>query len=375
MSEESLFHEALAQPPAERGAFLDAACAGQSELRAAVEALLAAHDASGNLLDRRPSPAATGQYVPQPGDEQPPPVPQPKTADFQPASGPGAVIAGRYTLVEKIGEGGMGEVWVAKQTEPVKRKVALKLIKAGMDSKAVLARFEAERQALALMDHPCIAKVLDGGLTPSGHPYFVMELAGRHREAIPLLEEAVRASKTYPNPTLLGMGSHLIDAYMKAGESAKLGSFLLEQLTNARQSLPKESPQLALLLAQLGLALLEQKKWAEAEPLLREALAIREQRNPDDWRTFNTRSLLGGALAGQKKYADAEPLLLTGYEGMKARAKSILPQAATRIPEALDRLIELYTATNKPDEVTKYKELRAKYPPPTNLAPQSPEKQ
>ena len=77
----------------------------------------------------------------------------------------GAVVAGRYTLVEQIGEGGMGEVWVAKQTEPVKRKVALKLIKAGMDTKAVLQRFEAERQALAMMDHPNIAKVLDGGTT------------------------------------------------------------------------------------------------------------------------------------------------------------------------------------------------------------------
>ena len=88
----------------------------------------------------------------------------------------GSVIAGRYTLQEKIGEGGMGEVWVAKQTEPVKRKVALKLIKPGMDSRAVLQRFEQERQALAMMDHPNIAKVLDGGLTPTGQPFFVMEL-------------------------------------------------------------------------------------------------------------------------------------------------------------------------------------------------------
>jgi hypothetical protein len=94
----------------------------------------------------------------------------------EPALAPGFVIAGRYTLVEKIGAGGMGDVWVAEQTEPVKRKVALKLIKAGMDSKTVLARFEGERQALALMDHPNIAKVLDGGITPAGHPFFVMEL-------------------------------------------------------------------------------------------------------------------------------------------------------------------------------------------------------
>jgi serine/threonine protein kinase/Tfp pilus assembly protein PilF len=94
----------------------------------------------------------------------------------EPAIAPGVVIAGRYTLVEEIGAGGMGEVWVAEQTAPVKRKVALKLIKAGMDSKRVLARFEAERQALALMEHPNIAKVHDGGITPGGHPFFVMEL-------------------------------------------------------------------------------------------------------------------------------------------------------------------------------------------------------
>ena len=91
-------------------------------------------------------------------------------------SEPGIVIAGRYTLQQKLGEGGMGEVWVAKQTEPVKRRVALKLIKTGIDSRAVLARFEQERQALAMMDHPNIAKVLDGGLTPAGQPFFVMEL-------------------------------------------------------------------------------------------------------------------------------------------------------------------------------------------------------
>ena len=84
--------------------------------------------------------------------------------------GPDALIVGRYALQQKIGEGGMGEVWVAKQSEPVKRKVALKLIKTGMDSRAVFARFEQERQALAMMDHPNIARVLDGGLTPGGSP-------------------------------------------------------------------------------------------------------------------------------------------------------------------------------------------------------------
>ncbi|HEY7326757.1 MAG TPA: serine/threonine-protein kinase [Gemmataceae bacterium] len=159
MSEESLFHEALAKPHNEWAVFLDAACAGQPELRAAVEALLAAHEGPASLLDRSPTGLAPADV----------------TSDYQPPGQPGLVVAGRYTLVELIGEGGMGSVWRAKQTEPVKRFVAVKLIKAGMDSKQVLARFEAERQALALMDHPNIANVLDGGLHEH-RPFFVMEL-------------------------------------------------------------------------------------------------------------------------------------------------------------------------------------------------------
>src|SRR5262249_28496839 len=92
------------------------------------------------------------------------------------ATPPGAVVAGRDTPVEVIGEGGMGSVFLASQTEPVRRQVAVKLIRSGMDSRTVLARFEAERQALALMDHPNIARIYDGGVTPAGQPYFVMEL-------------------------------------------------------------------------------------------------------------------------------------------------------------------------------------------------------
>src|SRR5207244_1707411 len=88
----------------------------------------------------------------------------------------GSIVAGRYKLLEAIGEGGMGEVWVADQLEPIRRRVALKVIKPGMDSRSVLGRFEAERQALALMDHPNIAKVFDAGTTDDGRPYFVMEL-------------------------------------------------------------------------------------------------------------------------------------------------------------------------------------------------------
>src|SRR6185436_5777764 len=93
-----------------------------------------------------------------------------------PSERPGAVVAGRYKLLEAIGEGGMGTVWVAEQSQPIHRRVALKLIKPGMDSRSVLARFEAERQALALMDHPNIAKVLDAGSSADQRPFFAMEL-------------------------------------------------------------------------------------------------------------------------------------------------------------------------------------------------------
>ena len=170
---ESLYFSALEKPPAERSAFLDAACDGDADLRARVGRLLAAQPKVGAFLD---APAATAD-LPNAG----------KTAMFGSDAGAtadfpgkdervGAVLGGKYKLVEEIGEGGMGSVYMAQQTEPVKRAVAVKVIKAGMDSKAVLARFEAERQALAMMDHPNIAKVLDAGTTESGRPFFVMEL-------------------------------------------------------------------------------------------------------------------------------------------------------------------------------------------------------
>jgi hypothetical protein len=130
---------------------------------------------------------------------------------------------------------------------------------------------------------------------------------------------------------------------------------LLEQLPQARKALPKDSPQLAGLLAQIGLGLLEQKKWTEAEPLLRECLDIREKAQADAWSTFNTKSLLGGAHLGQKNYAEAEPLLLSGYEGMKQREKVIPEQAKVRLREALERLVQLCEATNKPDEAAKWR--------------------
>lgn len=159
MNERELFIAARHKTDAvAQGAFLDEACSGDAELRQRVAALLREYDQLGSFLE---DPAAVfhSDATERAGAER--------------ASG---ILAGRYKLLEEIGEGGMGAVWMAQQTEPVKRRVAVKLIKAGMDSKQVLARFEAERQALALMDHPNIAKVLDAGQAPDGRPFFVMEL-------------------------------------------------------------------------------------------------------------------------------------------------------------------------------------------------------
>lgn len=150
---EALFNEAIQYDNDRRAAFLDGACGPDPNLRQKVDTLLKAHDDAEGFLPG----AATID-----GGE----------ADLE---RPGSVI-GRYKLLQQIGEGGMGAVFMAEQTEPVRRKVALKIIKLGMDTKSVVARFEAERQALALMDHPNIAKVLDGGATETGRPYFVMEL-------------------------------------------------------------------------------------------------------------------------------------------------------------------------------------------------------
>src|SRR5262245_46454748 len=153
MNDESIFMEAIQKPPEERSGFLDQACGDNAELRQSVELLLKAHEQAGPFLQDGPKSRGAQSHSERPG-----------------------TLIGPYKLIEQIGEGGMGTVWMVQQTEPVKRVVALKLIKAGMDSKQVIARFEAERQALALMDHANIARVLDAGTTENGRPYFVMDL-------------------------------------------------------------------------------------------------------------------------------------------------------------------------------------------------------
>jgi len=150
-----IFAEALRLPPAERPDYLDRACGGDAALRQLIEELLRVQERVGDFLET-PN-AESGFSIAATAEEK---------------SG----RVGRYRLLEKIGEGGCGVVYRAEQDEPVRREVALKIIKAGMDTREVIARFEAERQALAMMDHPGIARVIDAGQTDSGRPYFVMEL-------------------------------------------------------------------------------------------------------------------------------------------------------------------------------------------------------
>src|SRR5262245_42177182 len=155
----SIFAEAIDRPsPLERAAFLESACGDDVDLRGRIEALLRAHDEAGGFLWDHPGASSLVATIDEPVGES-----------------PGTVI-GAYKLLEQIGEGGFGVVFLAEQTHPVRRRVALKVLKAGMDTRQVAARFEAERQALAIMDHPNIAKVYDGGATSCGRPYFVMEL-------------------------------------------------------------------------------------------------------------------------------------------------------------------------------------------------------
>src|ERR1700745_3731901 len=149
-----LFGAALDLDPEERAAFLASQCKGDLDLKREVEALLDADADAGSFLQH--------------------PILEPPTANSSEAD-VFEIVIGLYQLLELIGEGGMGEVWLAEQKQPVRRRVAIKLIKVGMDTREVVARFESERQALALMDHPAIAKVFDAGSTAEGRPYFVME--------------------------------------------------------------------------------------------------------------------------------------------------------------------------------------------------------
>jgi tetratricopeptide (TPR) repeat protein len=188
--------------------------------------------------------------------------------------------------------------------------------------------------------------------------------SGRLELALPLhIEAAAGVEKSRFQHEYAGrIVGGLINCYEKLRQFGQAEVWRRKWLAVVRERSGAASDEYSSELAVLGLNLLEQKKWKDAESILRECLAIREKIEPDDWRMFNTQSQLGGALLGQKKYAEAEPLLLKGYAEMKAREKTIPQQASTRIPEAVGRLIDLYTATNKPDEFKKWQAERAKYP-------------
>src|SRR6187399_2612095 len=173
MNEETLFHLAREKPPDQRAAFLDEACAGDTALRQRLEVLLAAHEQPASFLQSAARDNGNGD------------APDGSRTVFQSdvQEGPGTII-GPYKLLQQIGEGGMGVVFMAEQTDPIQRTVALKIIKPGMDTRQVIARFEAERQAVAMMDHPNIARVIEAGTTATGRPYFVMDLV----KGVPITE-------------------------------------------------------------------------------------------------------------------------------------------------------------------------------------------
>jgi hypothetical protein len=192
------------------------------------------------------------------------------------------------------------------------------------------------------------------------------ELApSRPREAEPLFRKALEGYRQIQGPDgalTMDLTLDMANFLDQTGRGPEAEPLFRVGLEAARKRFGADDPRTAGIMAVRGLILVQRGQWTEAEPILRECLAIREKAQPDTWSTFNTQSTLGGALLGQKQYAEAEPLLRKGYEGMKQREKTIPQEGRVRLSEALDRLINFCTATNKLDEVTKWQTERAKYP-------------
>jgi len=182
--------------------------------------------------------------------------------------------------------------------------------------------------------------------------------AGQLDRAVSLLQQTLqgfRAKVGPDHPYTLTTEQFLADAYTAAGKYTGAELLLRDGLERARTRFGPSDPRTALAMAQLGLNLIQQRKWSEAELVLRECLAIREKAQPDDWSTFNTRSLLGDSLLGQKKFADAEPLILVGYEGMKAREAKIPAPGKPFLAEAAARVVRLYEACHRPAQAAEWK--------------------
>jgi hypothetical protein len=146
----------------------------------------------------------------------------------------------------------------------------------------------------------------------------------------------------------------------QAGRGPEAEPLFRVGLEGARKRFGADDPRTAGMLAARGMSLVRQGRWTEAEPILRECLAIREKVQPDEWTTFNTRSLLGGSLLGQKRYAEAEPLIVAGYEGMRAREARIPPPGRPRLTDASERVVKLYEAWGKPDKAAEWRTKLAK---------------
>jgi tetratricopeptide (TPR) repeat protein len=245
------------------------------------------------------------------------------------------------------------------------------------------AYWSAGRTAEAITMHEANLKLRESKLGPD-HPDTLASRhnlaeaywsAGRTTEAVTVYEANLKLCESKLGPdhphTLITM-NNLARAYQAAGRLTDALPLFEGTLMRCKSKLGPDHPNTLQIMNNLAGAYLDARRWAEAENTARECLGLREKKRPDDWWRFHTMSQLGAALAGQEKYAEAEPLLLQGYDGLKAREKAIPPPAATRLPEALDRLIELSTATNRPDEVKRWQAERARYA--NDPTPRAPEK-
>jgi eukaryotic-like serine/threonine-protein kinase len=224
------------------------------------------------------------------------------------------------------------------------------------------------QEAIALLEKTRSAAVTTLGaehpvtLTTLGNLANAYQDAGAVPQAIALFEQAAAGieKRQFQHQHAGRLMCKAIATFTAAKQLDKAESWQRKWMAFVRQQDGAASPAYARELAALGLNLLQQQKWTDAEPILRESWNIRSKREANDWRTFNTMSMLGAALLGQKNYAGAEPLLLKGYEGMRESANTIPPRGTTRILEALDRLMELATATNQSDNLKQWQAERAK---------------